>query len=122
MQIINYEPKYKDEINKLQADQWGDGSDSDEIIENLDKYQIKLVIEDERVVGAIVWHLSDAETCYIDFIVLKPAFQHIGIGSKLMNLMIEYAVEKGCLKIECEVIDVNGKILLRSLDSKISMK
>ncbi len=43
MNFIDYEPRYKDAIFELEAKQWGAGSDSDDIMQNLEKYNIKLI-------------------------------------------------------------------------------
>jgi len=46
VKIIDYQKRYKNDVYALQAEQWGDGSDSDEIFENLEQYKIKLVEND----------------------------------------------------------------------------
>lgn len=115
MKIIDYENKYKSEIDRLQKMQWGEGSDSDEIINNLDNYKIKLVESGGKICGACIWHLTENQNCYLDFIVLMPKCQHLGLGKKLMQMVIDYAKQNGCEYVECEAIDACGKMNAKNL-------
>lgn len=115
MKIINFNKKYKEDLDKIQIEQWGEGSDSDDIFNNLNSYQIKLVKDNDSICGACVWHIKDENVCYIDFIIFKPEYQHIGLGRELMQIVVDYAKQNNCLKIECEVINACGKMNAKNL-------
>ena len=114
MEIIDYDKKYKDAIDEIQKAQWGEGSDTDELLDNLENYFIKIAIENEELIGVIAAHLEN-EMCFIDFILIKPKWQKHGIGTKLMTYVIDFAKENNCKSIDCEAINVYGKINSKKL-------
>lgn len=115
MKIINYKSKYKDDIKRLESQQWGEGSDSDEILNDLDKYKIKLAKDNNSIIGVMVWHITETNSCFLDFIIIDPEYQRKGLGTALMNILIDYAKNNNCIKIECEAIDVKGHINAKKL-------
>lgn len=115
MEIKDYAPKFKEQIADLQTAQWGDGSDSDEVTDNLNKYEIKIIADGDNLFGAAVWHIENEETCFVDFIILKPQIQHKGWGRKLMDKVLEFAANHNCKFVECEAISVYGKVNAKNL-------
>ncbi len=115
MEIIDFLPKYQDEINKLQQDQWGEGTDTDDIVNNIENYFVKLVVDDGKLIGVIVWHYENKDICFLDLIIIKPEFQRKGLGTKLFKILIEDALAKDKQTIECEVIEAKGKINAKKL-------
>lgn len=114
MEISNFKPEFKNQLVNLQRSQWGEGSDTDEVTNNLDRYEIKIIIDNNQLFGAAVWHINNA-VCFIDFIILKTEIQHIGWGRKLMNEVIKSSIDNNCKIIEGEAIDVCGKIYSKNL-------
>lgn len=109
MIITNYRDEYKQAIDDLQKAQWGEGSDSDDIISSLNNHHIKVALNNNEVVGVSVCKINN-NVCHIDFIIIKAAFQKQGIGSLFMKDIIEYAEKNNVSSIECEAIDVLGKV------------
>ena len=118
MKIIDYEQKYKYEIMKLQANQWGDGSDSDDIFNNINDYSIKLAVEENKVIGTLIFHEKNKYTLYLDMIVISPNFQKLGIGTLFMQYAIDYAKSHNFKQIESEAIEANGHINSKKLLDK----
>ena len=85
------------------------------MFDDLDKYKIKIIKENNLLLGSVVWHLIDKTICYIDFIILKKQIQHQGYCRKLLNFVVEFAKNNNCNTIECEAIDVFGKINSKNL-------
>ena len=110
MEIIEYKEKYFKDLDDLQKSVWGEGSDTDEIFENIENYKIMLAIENEELIGASVSHEQNKSTYFADFIIIKPNSQCKGIGSKLMEKIIEFAKSQNYKEIICEAIGVYGKI------------
>ena len=94
LKYVDYSNKYYKQLFNLQVGQWGEGSDSDEIFENIDKYSIKLVL--------------DKTTLYLDMIVLDSKYQNKGIGTKLMKDFVEFAKQNNYKKLECSAVEANG--------------
>ena len=103
-----YSSKYYKELYDLQVAQWGEGSDSNEIFEKLEDYIIELAICDKQLAGSSICHKQSNGTLYLDMIVIKPNFQKMGIGTKFLNNIIEYAKNNKYKKIECAAIEANG--------------
>lgn len=110
MKIIPYNETFHDALYDLQVAQWGDGSDTDDIFNNIDNYQIRLLVEEDRLFGACVWHMEDPLTCYIDFILLVPEIQHQGWGRKMLNEALSWAQTFLIPRVKCSAIDVCGTI------------
>jgi ribosomal protein S18 acetylase RimI-like enzyme len=107
--FVGYEDKYKEDLYQLQIDQWGEGSDTDDLFENLDNRYIKLAIKDGKLIGACVSTIEN-KNCHLDFVIIKPKFQKLGLGTQLLKDTIKYAKDNACEKIVAEAIDVCGKI------------
>ncbi len=107
LKYVDYTTQYYDELFALQNAQWGEGSDSDEIFENIEKYIIKLALCDNQVVGCLICH-EEKEYFYIDMIVISPDFQKMKIGSTFMDIAIDIAKAKKYNKVECCAIEANG--------------
>ena len=107
-QIIDYSNEYFQQLYELQIQQWGEGSDSDEIFSHIDNYLIKLVLSKDLLVGCSICHIIDKKTLYLDMIVISPEFQNKGIGTKLLTNVIDYAKTNGFCSIECSAIEANG--------------
>ena len=114
MEFIDYNKKYKDEINTIQQNQWGNGTDTDNIVQNLELYKIKLAVENERLIAVIVWH-DEEEICFLDFVIVIPEFQSKGIGTRLMQFVLEDAKTNNKKAVECEAIEAKGKINAKKL-------
>lgn len=69
MQIVNYKEKYKNDLDYLQIEQWGEGANIEDVGNNLDKYNARIAEEDDKLIGALVWHKEDEKTCFIDYII-----------------------------------------------------
>lgn len=106
--IIEYDKSYKDDLMELQTNQWGEGSDSDEIIENIENYIVRLAICEKKLVGTLIFHEKNKDTIYLDMIVLSPEFQKLGIGTKFMQYVIDYAKKFSFKQIECEAIEAKN--------------
>ncbi len=50
---------------------------------------------------------ADADEWYLDSLVVNPKFQNMGIGTKLLNALPEYAHQRGLKKIGLLVDDLN---------------
>ena len=107
LEYVDYQKKYYDQLYTLQVKQWGEGSDSDEIFENIDDYIIKLVLCDNQVVGCLICH-EEKEYFYIDMIVISPDFQKMKIGSTFMGIALELAKAKKYHRVECCAIEAKG--------------
>ena len=121
MEIIDYNDKYYSEVFKLQEGVWGEGSDTDEIFYNLDNYKIKLTTLGEVLCGVVVFHKTQ-KSIFIDFIIIKPEFQKMGIGSLFMEYVESYAKANHYEKIECQAIDVNGVTNAKRLLEKFGFR
>ena len=115
MLIINYIPEYRGELIELQRQQWGDGSDTDDLLENTQHLQIKLLVEDQKLYGAIVWHIEYGSVCYLDFIILRPEVQHQGWGNKLLKICLDWAKRNLLEKVECAAIEAKGIVNAKNL-------
>lgn len=115
--LSNYENKYKQVLDELQKEVWGEGSDTDDIISTLNDRYVRLAFIDNEVVGASVSEVA-LSSCHIDFIIIKPGFQKMGIGSLLMKDIVEYCSNSNIKLIECEAIDVFGKVNAEKLLNK----
>ncbi|MBQ8424964.1 MAG: GNAT family N-acetyltransferase [Clostridia bacterium] len=148
MKIINYEENFFNEINTLQQSQWGEGSDTDEIFNNIENYYIKISIEENELIGVAIYHLeinnkiipknefeiiksnfnktknlkSNELSCFIDFIIIKDKFQGQGIGSAFLEYIINFSKENKCNFIECEAIEVYGIINSKKLLQKFNFE
>jgi ribosomal protein S18 acetylase RimI-like enzyme len=109
--FASYNDKYKQDLYKLQTDQWGEGSDTDDLFidADLNKRYIKIALKDEKLIGACVSTIEN-KSCHLDFIIIKPKFQRLGLGTYLLSDTIKYAKDKNCKKIVAEAFDVCGKI------------
>jgi GNAT superfamily N-acetyltransferase len=107
--FIDYNNRYKKIIDDLQKDVWGEGSDTDEIIESLENRYVKIALINDEVAGVSVCSIND-KCCHIDFIIVKNEFQKKGVGSSFMEDIINYCYRNNLKLIECEAINVLGKI------------
>ncbi|MCI8555517.1 MAG: GNAT family N-acetyltransferase [Clostridia bacterium] len=118
MQIVNYKEKYKNDLDYLQIEQWGEGANIEDVGNNLDKYNARIAEEDDKLIGALVWHKEDEKTCFIDYIILRPNYQKKGYGTDLLSDLLSSLNKEQFDKVECEAIDVlghcNAKKLLES--------
>ena len=177
MEIINYKNEYKNDLDNLQKSVWGEGSDTDDIFNNIDEYIIRLVLESEdelsvkspqkdnsknseilsqkgkvvlneilnrneklnqseilsknissvdinqsdlscstqnfshkKLIGASVSHKISDTKFFIDFIIIENEYQNKGIGTVLMQDIVDLAIKNGYEEISCEAIGVYGKI------------
>ena len=108
IKIIDYIDKYKDDLMLLQQHQWGANSDSDEIFLDIDNYLIKLVLNDDVLVGTIIYHFIEKDVIYLDMIVIDKQNQKKGIGTLLLNDLISFAKQNNAKLIETRVVDVYG--------------
>jgi len=144
MKIIDYDQKYLTEIYELQKNQWGEGSDTDEIFNNIDNYYINIAIDNNELIGVSIFHFeldkkiiskNDLQnlnknfngtknelSCLADFIIIKEEYQAKGIGTKFLEHIINFSKENNCKFIECEAIGVYGKINSKKLLEKFNFK
>ena len=116
IRFIEYNEKYYNELLNLQINQWGENSDSDEVLKNISNYNVKLAIDDEaNLIGTLIYHKKNANCLYIDMIVIKPRYQRIGIGTYFMQYVLDYAKNNHFKIIECEAIEANNHINSKKL-------
>ncbi|MBO4412664.1 MAG: GNAT family N-acetyltransferase [Clostridia bacterium] len=109
IKFIDYDVKYKDKLMELETNQWGEGSDSDEIIENIENYFVKLAVNSaNELAGTLICHKKNEDTLYLDMVVLSPKFQKMGLGTEFIKILIDYAKKLNCRQIETEAIEANG--------------
>lgn len=63
-----------------------------------------------QVIGYIGGWVVAEELEIINFVV-DPAYWHQGIGQKLFNALVTYALEKGAKRISLEVKESNGRAI-----------
>ena len=109
IKFVDYNESFKNALNELQMNQWGEGSDSDEIIENIENYFVKLAVTSaNELAGTLICHKKDEDTLYFDMLVIAPSFQKMGIGTKFFEFLIDYAKKLNFKQIEVEAIEANG--------------
>lgn len=113
-----YNEKYKAELNKLQQSIWGANSDSDEIFEHIDDYNIELALDGEKLVGASINCLLNKDILFIEMIVVAKEYQHQGVGTRLLTDVLTFASVKGCKLIKTKAVEVNGHINALSMLEK----
>lgn len=64
---------------------------------------------EQKPAGFVAFYCNDAAThqAYLSMIVVKNTFQHMGIGSELLRVMIKVCVEHLCQTIKLEVNNAN---------------
>ena len=72
------------------------------------------------ICGCAIWHVQDDKVCFIDMVLLAPEIQHQGYGSKLMKIIIDFAIAEKCQSVECEAIDCLGKTNIENLLNKFN--
>lgn len=117
LKITKFRKRWTKQLNKLQQEQWGEDSDSDDICTHTDDYKIRVIVKHNRIRGAMVWHIED-DVCFIDFIILKPEVQHAGYGNRFMKYLIQWCERHNYHTIQCDAIDVCGKINALNLLNK----
>ena len=108
IKYIDYDESYHDDLSALQTNQWGANSDSDEVIENIKDYIVKLAVDDNKLIGTLIFHKKNEKCLYLDMIVIKPDYQKMGIGTTFMQYAIDYAKNNHFKMIESEAIEANG--------------
>ena len=117
IELIDYEEKYADTINKIEEDQWGiwcSGDIRDEITPHT---HIKLVQVNQEVAG-IGYGKRVGDAFYIQVIVIKPEYQHQHLGSIFMDYFIEYANSLDLNNIICEGVLVNNHMNILNIMKK----
>lgn len=112
---IDYRDKYKDALKIFQQRQWGENSDSDEIFDDINNYIIKLVLNDDVLIGTIIYHKINEKVVYLDMVVIDKQYQKMGIGSKLLGDLIIYAKDNNISIIETKAIEAKGHINSKKL-------
>ena len=121
VELIDYEEKYADIINKIEEEQWGKWSTGD-IRDTIEKNtHIKLAKAGEKIVG-IGYGKRVGDAFYIQVIVIKPEYQHKHIGSMFMDYFIDYSKKLKLANIVCEGVVVNDKMNLENLMKKYEFK
>jgi ribosomal protein S18 acetylase RimI-like enzyme len=69
--------------------------------------QVEIVLVDGRPAGMIQAHSATADTFYISRIEVAPEAQNRGVGSALMQRMVERARQSGASAIELHVLELN---------------
>ena len=69
------------------------------------------IFPDERIVGYATWFFTyytfSGKAMYMDDLYITPAYRGIGLGTLLINRVIEKALATGCNKLRWQVSDWN---------------
>lgn len=121
IELIDYEIKYTDTINKIEEEQWGiwgSGDIRDEITKHT---HIKLAKLNNDIVG-IGYGKRVGDAFYIQVIIVKPEYQNQHIGSIFMDYFIDYAKGLHLANIVCEGVLINNKINIENIMKKYDFK
>ena len=122
VELVDYEEKYADIINKIEEQQWGKWGCGDIRDNILTKHtNIKLAKIGDEIAG-VGYGKRVGDAFYIQVIVIKPEYQHMHIGSMFMNHFIEYSKSLKLSNIVCEGVLVNNKMNLENLMKKYNFK
>lgn len=121
VELIDYEDKYADVLNKIEENQWGIWATGD-IRDEITKYtHIKLAKIDNEIVG-IGYGKQVGDAFYIQVIVIIPEYQHMHIGSLFMEYFISYATKLNLANIVCEGVLVNNHMNILNIMKKYEFK
>ncbi|TCO19192.1 ribosomal protein S18 acetylase RimI-like enzyme [Kribbella steppae] len=72
-----------------------------------DPEQVEIVLIDGRPAGMIQAHSADADTFYISRVEVIPEVQNRGVGTALMQHLVEHALQAGASAVELHVLELN---------------
>ncbi|MDP2651675.1 MAG: GNAT family N-acetyltransferase [bacterium] len=64
-------------------------TDPKEVLEEIEKGVVYLILEDEQIVGSVVYLMKTPEHAHIDGLIVRPEFQNRGIGTAAMVKVLE---------------------------------
>ncbi|MDP2652299.1 MAG: GNAT family N-acetyltransferase [bacterium] len=64
-------------------------TDPKEVLEEIEKGVVYLILENEKVVGSVVYLMKTPEHAHIDGLIVRPEFQNRGIGRTAMLKILE---------------------------------
>ncbi|MCH5166697.1 MAG: GNAT family N-acetyltransferase [Erysipelotrichales bacterium] len=121
MEIIDYQDTYSDVIDNEEANYWGEWN-STSIKETEEKYDVfKIILKDNNYAGHLYGNMI-GDLFYFDIILITEKCRKQGIGTYLLENLINELKDLGCKNIVTTAEYINENIALEPLLLKFSFE
>ena len=121
IKIINYQDSYSNIIDNEEANYWGKW-DKTSVKDTRDKYDIfKIILKEKDYVGHLYGKII-GDLFYFDIILIKEKYRGQGLGSYLLENLINELKKLGCKNIVTTAEYIDGNITLEPLLLKFSFE
>ena len=96
MEIINLDSNYRDAVVDYVDTEWGSPIVTRGKIINAHDLPGFIAVDNNKLAGAVLYQIANNEC---EIVVLYSLIENKGVGSKLINTVIEWAKKQGCTRV-----------------------